>query len=138
MVLGNHKWKKKSLKIYLSLTFFLFRRIGSVFLFAHYSSTATSPTPAVHSFFTLLSDKTLVLHTLKSLNDLPNLTILGFFRSLWEGQNVIIRLYLGHKLSRAKVKSGQQQNMRGIFKALVQSLPQVKLHCSVMRCDVCI
>lgn len=56
--------KKKSLKIYLSLTFFLFRRIGSVFLFAHYSSTATTPTPAVHSFFTLPSDKTLVLHTL--------------------------------------------------------------------------
>lgn len=58
--------KKKSLKIYLSLTFFfLFRRIGSVFLFAHYSSTATTPIPAVYSFFsTLPSDKTLVLHTL--------------------------------------------------------------------------
>lgn len=69
---------------------------------------------------------------------MPNLTILGFSDPSGKGKNVIIRLYLGNKLSRAKVKSGQQQNMREIFKALVQSLPQVKLHCSVMRCDVCI
>lgn len=66
VVLGNHKWekKKKFKNISLINIFFLFRRIGSVFLFAHYSSTATTPTPAVHSFFTLPSDKTLVLHTL--------------------------------------------------------------------------
>lgn len=57
--------KKKFKNISLINIFFLFRRIGSVFLFAHYSSTATTPIPAVYSFFsTLPSDKTLVLHTL--------------------------------------------------------------------------
>lgn len=65
VVLGNHKWeKKKSLKIYLSLIFFC---LGKLVLCSSLHTThplQPHPPPAVHSFFTLPSDKTLVLHTL--------------------------------------------------------------------------